>query len=280
MDPNGIDKYIHPLAPLPTSLVPGGKLKDRIRCVLFDIYGTLFISASGDIAATRQRSPRRHQIERLFAEFGITERPPKVLAEFHRTIEARHEELRRQGIDCPEVEIDRIWQQVLKQDDTRTIRQFALEFELIVNPVYPMPGLENMLSACRCHKVLMGLISNAQFYTPYLFRWFLNAEPTELGFDPELIFFSYRFAVAKPSPRLFETAAQKLTERALRPSCVLYLGNDMLNDIYPADMVGFQTALFAGDKRSLRLRSDDVRCKDLAADLVITDLKQLMRYLG
>ena len=57
------------------------------------------------------------------------------------------------------------------------------------------------------------------------------------------------------------------------------LGNDMLNDIYPARNVGFQTALFAGDKRSLRLRTEDPRCRDLTSDLVVTDLGQLIQLI-
>jgi putative hydrolase of the HAD superfamily len=78
---------------------------------------------------------------------------------------------------------------------------------------------------------------------------------------------------------LFQTAAQKLKERGILPPHVLYIGNDMLNDIYPAKATGFQTALFAGDRRSLRLRADDPRCKHLNADLVITDLDQLIPHL-
>jgi putative hydrolase of the HAD superfamily len=100
-----------------------------------------------------------------------------------------------------------------------------------------------------------------------------------LGFDPSLIFYSYRFEVAKPSPVLFGKAAETLKAKGIQPSDVLYLGNDMLNDIYPAKASGFQTALFAGDKRSLRLRADDSRCKKLTPDLVITDLIQLIRHL-
>jgi putative hydrolase of the HAD superfamily len=53
----------------------------------------------------------------------------------------------------------------------------------------------------------------------------------------------------------------------------------MLNDMLPAYAEGFQTALFAGDKRSLRLREDDPRCKNLSPDLVITDLRQLVKQV-
>jgi putative hydrolase of the HAD superfamily len=125
----------------------------------------------------------------------------------------------------------------------------------------------------------MGIISNAQFYTPYLFKWFLDFAPEDLGFDPELVFYSYEFERAKPSAALFAMAAQKLRDKGLAPSSVLYLGNDMLNDIFPAKNSGFQTALFAGDKRSLRLRTDDPRCRSLKPDLVVTDLGQLINII-
>jgi putative hydrolase of the HAD superfamily len=50
----------------------------------------------------------------------------------------------------------------------------------------------------------------------------------------------------------------------------------MLNDIYPAKMVGFKAGLFAGDARSLRLRENHPKCQNLFADLVITDLVQIL----
>jgi putative hydrolase of the HAD superfamily len=109
-----------------------------------------------------------------------------------------------------------------------------------------------------------------------MFQWFFDADMQDLGFDKDLLIYSYRFEMAKPSTVLFEMAAEKLKERQIAPLSVLYLGNDMLNDIYPAKLVGFQTALFAGDRRSLRLRDDQACCKNLKADLVVTDLGQLI----
>jgi putative hydrolase of the HAD superfamily len=279
IEKKSVQRYIHHLTPLPTSLEPAGALKKKIKCVLFDIYGTLFISGSGDISLAGKKSSEIEEINQLLTKYTIHKSPQTLLNEFYRAIKTRHEELRNRGVDFPEINIDRIWMKVLQKDDTDIVRQFAVEFELIVNSVYPMPNLEKMLSACRDRNILMGIISNAQFYTPYLFEWFLNSDLNDLGFDPDLVFYSYRFEVAKPSPVLFRIAAEKLEAKGIPPSCVLYLGNDMLNDIYPAKGIGFQTALFAGDKRSLRLRSDDPRCKNLSADLVITDLSQLIRCI-
>jgi len=112
-----------------------------------------------------------------------------------------------------------------------------------------------------------------------MFSLFLGADIEELGFCSDLIFLSYRFGFAKPSLFLFNKAVEKLKRRKIKHSSVLFVGNDMLNDIYPAKQVGFNTALFAGDSRSLRLRSDDPRCDTLSADIVIDDLKQILDYI-
>ena len=273
-------KYIRRLTPLPTSLTPTGRLKGAVRCMLFDIYGTLFISESGDISLVEQDPTQLGSIENLLGKYEIHKSVRTLLDELHGAIQSRHAELHNMGIDFPEVRIDQVWQQVLQINAQATVRQFALEFELITNPVYPMPNLANLLSACRQKKIPMGIISNAQFYTAYLFDWFLFSGLEDLGFCPELIFFSYKFEIAKPSAALFKMAAEKLKEKEIPPASTIYIGNDMLNDILPAKTAGFQTVLFAGDRRSLRLRSDNPRCRHLKPDLVVTDLAQLIQLVN
>jgi len=274
-----IKKYLHPMKPLPTSTPARGNLKEKIECILFDIYGTLFISGSGDISLALENSPVQDHIKQLLNKYAISKTPGRIIEKFFDSIETRHRVLRNKGVDHPEVIIEQIWRQALEIDNQTIIRKFAVEFELIANPVSPMPHLESMLSACQQKDMLMGIISNAQFYTPFLFSWFLNSEIEDLGFDPGLLFYSYQYEVAKPSPALFKMAAEKLCSKGIQPPSVLYVGNDMLNDIYPANAIGFQTALFAGDQRSLRLRTDDPRCVDLKPDLVLTDLGQLLKHI-
>jgi putative hydrolase of the HAD superfamily len=276
---NLISKYIKPLLPRPSSLHRSGNLEDKIQCILFDIYGTLFVSGSGDIGLAKRESYKSKKLESLLNTFGIQQTPPKVLNRFFATIDTTHQNLKKKGVDFPEVEIDRVWMRVLKTDDLDMVRAFAMEFELIVNPVYPMPNLEKTLSTCKDLNVLLGIISNAQFYTPYLFKWFLDSSLEDCGFHPELIFFSYKFGYAKPSFFMFDAAAEQLEKMGMSAHSVLYVGNDLLNDIYPAKMAGFKTALFAGDARSLRLRENDSKCKDLFADIVITDLIQLLDHI-
>ena len=267
------------MSPLPTSMTPGGDLDAKIRCVLFDIYGTLFISGSGDISLARKTSSTSRKLEQLVKKYDVGKPAQDLVAELHDAIEIKHRILKDQGIDYPEIKIDEIWQQILGRGNIQRVRQFAIEYELIVNPVYPMPNLEKMLAACRQQNLAMGIISNAQFYTPLLFEWFLGDRMENLGFDPELIFLSYRSGCAKPSETLFKMAAAAIEAKGLDTAAALFVGNDMLNDIYPAHQLGFQTALFAGDARSLRLRTDDPRCANLSADLILTDLGQLIEHI-
>ncbi len=274
-----ISKYIKPLYPYTTALQPSGELTTKVKCIMFDVYGTLFVSGSGDIGIAGQKVPQTEQLINLLQKFGIRRSPDALLNDFFAAIDNEHAKLKAKGVDFPEVKIDRIWMHVLNNNNLDHIRAFAAEFELIVNPVYPMPNLKKMLTGCKESNLCMGIVSNAQFYTTFLFDWFLGSNPEDLGFQPDLLFFSYRFGYAKPSTYLFQLAAEKLQNMDIPVHAALYLGNDMLNDIYPAQKAGFQTALFAGDARSLRLREDDPRCINLSPDIIITDLKQLLDHI-
>ncbi len=270
------DRHIHPLSPIPTPVLPDLSKIQRFSAMLFDIYGTLLISGAGEIGFDRRSTGRVDGMGRLLRRYGINNTPDRLADALHRAIERAHDISRQQGIDYPEVDIVRIWQQVLGIDDITRVKNFALEYELIVNPVYPMPGLEELLSACKTQNMPMGIISNAQFYTAYVVERFLGATLEERGLDQRLLFFSWRERHAKPSAFMFNRAKSVLFDMGISAASVLYVGNDMRNDILPATSVGFKTALFAGDRRSLRQRESDDQCIDLVPDLTVTDLRQLI----
>ena len=278
MDDDTVFKeHIHPLEPIPTGETPTGLSRiRRVKGILFDVYGTLLISKSGDRDSHAVSRNQKRVLTGVLRRYGIAGTPENLMDSLRRAIENDHDSRRQKGIDHPEVDIVRIWQNILCTDDTAWVKTFALEYEMVVNPVYPMPGLEDLLSACRGQDLLLGIISNAQFYTPRLLEGLLGASLDMCGFDPQLTFFSYRFGSAKPSCFMFELAAEIFSHRGIPAASVLYMGNDMCNDILPAKTVGFQTALFAGDRRSLRKRPDDACCRHLVPDMVVTDLRQLI----
>jgi putative hydrolase of the HAD superfamily len=101
-----------------------------------------------------------------------------------------------------------------------------------------------------------------------------------LGFYPNLLYWSYENNIAKPALEFYQPAAKVLSNAYdIEEEEVLYVGNDLLNDIYPADQLGFKTALFAGDNRSLKLREEDERTSDLTPDLIFTRFSQLQDCL-
>lgn len=271
--------HIHYLEPIPSLHTAGGRLVKPVRAVLFDIYGTLFISSSGDIGTTPKKFQRAACHEVLGRRHGIEASLEQIGEQLFESIHAAHERKKKAGIVYPEVRIDRVWQRILGWQDQNRIREFALDYEWTVNPSYPMPGLDETLRTIRRRGLVMGIISNAQFFTPFLFKWFLGASPEELGFAPDLTVYSYQCGEAKPSGMLFKRCVNRLNAMGMAPESVVYVGNDILNDIMPADKVGWQTTLFAGDQQSLRLRRDREECRLVRPHLVISDLRQLLDWI-
>ncbi|MFV1966732.1 MAG: HAD family hydrolase [Pirellulaceae bacterium] len=285
-----IHRLSKPLEPLPTETAPRLDTLPGLRAVLFDIYGTLLTSASGDIDASEDRD-RGRALEAAIATVGI--RVPfsgnDAVADLQRVVLRDHEKARTAGIEFPEVDIREIWRDLLEawsrlgyldvEPSSIDIEQLALEYEMRVNPVWPMPDALACLRHLRQNGVLLGLVSNAQFYSSAVLANLFGCSLTDQGFDPDLRFFSYQYRQAKPGTFLYDRAAEALRERGLAPSEAMYVGNDMRNDVLPARHVGFRTALFAGDARSLRLRETDDRARGVDPDLVVTNLLDLIGCL-
>lgn len=279
-----------PLEPLPTDIAPILNKLEGIKAVLFDIYGTLFVSGSGDVGTASAVDTAEALVQALTVSGfkGDLDRAGEIgkgilqseVLEWHAASHAA-------GVDFPEVDISRIWEKViarLRMDgllnhsgiDIEPIRQLALEYECRVNPVWPMPDCKETLLALKERGLTLGIVSNAQFYTPLLFSAFFEETADGIGFDPDCCIWSYKELKAKPSADLFPKVKKYLLRNhGISLDETVYVGNDMLNDIYTASQAGCKTVLFAGDERSLRLRKTDERCIDLEPDAIITSLSQL-----
>ncbi|MBV8314344.1 MAG: HAD family hydrolase, partial [Planctomycetaceae bacterium] len=282
--------HCRPKDPLATDATPVLRPLSGLRAVLFDVYGTLLISTSGSL--DRADSVARAEAVRaaFAAATGASDIPATAAAAaLVRTIQDFHARARAAGIASPEVEIVDVWKHTIARliagdllppaAERIDVCRLALEYEVRTNPVWPMPGLDDCLDQLRDRGVHLGIVSNAQFFTPKMFPALLGRTLEELGFDAELLWFSYRYGRAKPDIWLFEQARAGLSRRGVAASEVLYVGNDVLNDVFPASFVGFRTALFAGDARSFRPRRGDPRVAHVVPDLVITDLSMLSRCL-
>jgi len=279
-----------PLDSIATDVEPVLEELPGIRAVVFDVYGTLICSGVGDISLSEE-GDRDGLLRDLLQAQGFHLKPNEnsdrdLATAFSELIKSDHASSNTRGIEFPEVDIVEIWGKfftrfVAGSVDHERLRGFACEYECRVNPVWPYPGLKETLESLRSRRIPLGIVSNAQFYSPLMIEAFLEASLPELGFDERLLVWSFECRLGKPSVELYEEQAQRLNSaHGIKPHECLYVGNDMLKDIWAAKQAGFRTALFAGDQRSLRLRKDDDRCSNLIPDRTIAALDQLSDILG
>ena len=270
-------EHATPLNPKPGSLAPVLPQLTGIKCVAFDIYGTLIISQSGDIGSEADVD-HSDLLRTILLEAGAKAIPKDPGASFNVLIETAHKAAYAKGIEHPEVDILAIWTKLLALSqappaEQEVLKYFAARYELATNPVWPMPEAKDLLAELKNRGIRMGIVSNAQFYTPPLFEAFFGGTVEELGFDPGLCFYSYQHQQAKPGTWLYQQLRDALAVQEIEPEETLYLGNDALKDVHPAASLGFKTALFAGDQRSLRLREDLPNLR--RPDAVVTALGQI-----
>lgn len=261
---------------------------EGIRAVVFDVYGTLFSSGAGDISLAGEVS-NAQLINETLADNGIfidqDEGDPALDARLHDTIRAHQEKRQSDGVEFPEVEIRSVWKDFLKdinpgleksESASPDIETLVVDYERRVNPIRIMPDLRDLVDFLKNKQLVTSIISNAQFYTPLLFNAYFGKSLNELGFCEECSVWSYKLLEGKPSQILYKRAASNLLDHhGITPEQVLYVGNDMRNDIWPAQAIGFNTALFSGDQLSLRRRDDDPDCKDVVPTIEITRLMQI-----
>lgn len=211
----------------------------KFRAVIFDIYGTLLIASSGGI----KPEPLMDAVLRdVIREFGHAP-PPSPSAELHQAVLAHHAAA---GVAFPEIDLCKLWRKVLGLDDYAEIAPMVHAMENLWHPSRLMPGATQAIQTLSRTGISLGLLSNAQCNA------LASLGPITDFFAPELTILSYQQGIAKPSPELFHTLADRLAGRKISPSETLYIGNDPLHDIVPAGAYGFKTALFTGHPDSLK----------------------------
>lgn len=272
---------LQPLDPLPTTVRAQLPVIPNLRVIAFDVYGTLLTSAAGEIGlGERAEKPFLNTTRRL----GLpTDLAGAVEERYHETIRSMHNRDRSSDRTVPEVEIRDVWRAVTERFlDDRTIHELeripdfwdriAIEHELDANPVWPMPGAVETIESLRASGYRIAIVSNAQFYTPLILTALFGKSPEQLGFTTTI--WSYEIGMAKPDGGVFSRFLEDISP--VPPEAVLYLGNDMRNDVSAAAAYGIRTALFAGDGRSLRLREDDPTISSIRPDAVCTDLRHVL----
>lgn len=253
------------------------------EAVLFDIYGTLLTSRVTTAAA--QASAIADICADVFPDLT-----PPALHHCHVLRDSFYQQLQRslatrQAREQKPTEVDfrNVWAQVLQKELSRgsakhlqQVELFAFLYSIATHRVWPQPDLLATIKGLAERRIPLGVISNAQFYTPIIVSYFLDCElsfntAVIPWFEQRLTFYSFQHGYAKPDDYFFVEAKQQLAELNIDPAETLYVGNDYRNDIDSANRNGLQSVLYAGDTSACRMNHPTAE-----PDFVITKLTQLL----
>lgn len=241
-------------------------LPRRPRAVAIDIYGTLLAAAQSEPGAAGMDET----CPQIGAADGMSARgfPPDMKERLRAIVAADHAASRARGAPWPEVDAVSVFARALGLGDEEAARA-CVAWECGCNPAAPLPGARGFLARCAAAGLPLGIVSNAQFYTPLLIEAAYGAPlfgPGGLGFDPDLAFWSFERLRAKPDPHMFKLLAAELAGRGVDAADACYVGNDALNDCAAAAEAGFMTVLFAGDPPSFKPRLGEAGLRAPPAD--------------
>jgi len=258
-----------------------------MRAVIFDVYGTLVNYWRPGFNSIQEREKTlmeaftelagRFGMEETLAKMNPADAPGKTLSDFyHGLIALNHEKALGKGVEYPEIRIEQIWSVILMMlerngyakerrrvsvdnrefafaDTAGFARCLAYTYNFLSMGRVLYPNVTRALRKLKEDNIVLGILSNAQFYTPIdltlLFRDESGGKVEDFNelFDPDLTFFSYEYGVSKPDNLMFRKLFDALYEYHITPAQTVFVGNDLLIDIAPAKALGMKTAFFCGD---------------------------------
>lgn len=274
--PHASERELHPIE-YPSR---ESELKD-IRAVIFDVYGTLLHYWKPEFEKPEGKAGALFAAFRVTADhFGMSaalvsmnaeESPEKTLHDlYHGLIALNHDKSLNKGITFPEVRIEEVWMVILLMlkrhgydathlnlgNDREVAQCIAFFYNAHALGRRFYPGVVDALKTLKSKNMTLGIVSNAQFYTPMDLTLLIRDQSKgayddylEL-FDPDLVIFSYEIGYAKPNPGIFRKLFDALYEFHILPSQTVFVGNDLVQDIQPAQEAGMKTAFFIGDDQS------------------------------
>jgi len=285
-----------------------------VRAVIVDVYGTM-------VNYWRPGFEERDTREALLVEafsgvvdrFGMGETlsamnpadpPAKTLCDFYNgLLVINRQKSAANGTALPEVRVDEVWSVIslmLKRngyatnvhapwpgDATGFARCLAYTYNFLSMGRELYPGVSDALKKLKGNNIALGILSDAQFYTPIDLTLMLREQSggvivdyNEL-FDTDLTFMSYEYGFVKPSEVLYRRLFDALYEYQITPDQTVVVGNDLVTDIAPAAALGMKTALFCGDDLMVFGKDGDgnVDRNEIIPDIVFYEWEELPERL-
>jgi FMN phosphatase YigB (HAD superfamily) len=275
-----------------------------IKIVLWNAYGTLLAISGGELCFEADDLVMEVALEKTVSEFNMwgamtrkPGQPGEYLGRIYRDELFKYRNRPGGTERYPETAAEDIWETILKkllQKDYKFdtgffgslneySRKIAYFFHSSLQGTACYPEAARSLLWCREEGLIQGLLGNGQCFTAAQIQRGLNIQREGIKLDelipPELRFLSHQLNARKPSERLFLHALSVLKDRGIAPEEVLHVGSRLQLDVAPARKLGMKTALFAGDKLSLKATQEELQARTSRPDALLTRLGQIASVL-
>jgi FMN phosphatase YigB (HAD superfamily) len=280
---------------------PHLKRLPEVRAVIWRIYGTLLKIAGGELYLEHpQKLMMDVALDKTLQEFkmwpAMTRKPGQPAEHlgqiYGRVLDEQKMLPAPPGERFPEVVADKVWEEIIKkllQKDyqwdvnfygslNEFSRKVAYFFHASLQGTECYPGAVEALRHVVQAGLLQGWLDNGQCFTPLQLQRGLQM-PLEDLFASNLRLLSYEYRARKPSEALFRELLGRLDSQGISPREALYVGCSIEQDVMPARRLGLRTALFAGDKNSLRARPEQLKEPTSRPDVLLTELPQIAKVV-
>jgi FMN phosphatase YigB (HAD superfamily) len=277
----------------------------EVRAVSWGIYGTLLAISGGELLFEHpNKFVMDIALDKTLQEFkmwgSMTRKPgqpAEYLGQMYNKVLSDLRLVPSHGEKHPEIAAEQLWEGVLKkllQKDyqfdvgfygslNEYSRKVAYFFHASLQGVACHEGAVAALRHVAATGRRQGCVDNGQVFTTVQLARCLRQEDgaalLDQLVDPALCVLSHQHRARKPSETLFRVLLEQLEPAGISAEQVLHVGCDMDRDIGPAKKLGMRTALFAGDKESLRAKRDQLKDSATRPDVMLTELTQIREVI-
>lgn len=290
----------------PAKATPYLKPLPGIRAVTWSVYGTLLRITDGELLFDHPQELRMQvAMDKTVREFNMwhsmTRKPGEPWRQmynvYRKLLESERMAGARQKGDVREVDVRSLWRMIVGRlqqkeyqydvsqygDEDDLSEKIAYFFHASLQGTEAAPHALQALTAVSEAGLTQTLLGNAQCFTMVqLLRALRDQGPVPppgdlFAFD--CLTLSFQEQVRTPSNSLFMAGLKRLWWAGIEPSQTLHVGCRLADDLAVARSLGMRTALYAGDKTSLRATKREIQDPNLRPDRLLTDLAQIRDVL-
>jgi FMN phosphatase YigB (HAD superfamily) len=295
-----------PPVPSPAKARPHLTPLEDVRCVLWNIYGTLLCIPGGELWFEHKNAfVMGLALEKIIQEFKMWAsmsrhpgQPSEYLHEIYKQVFVEQSHLPGGGERFPEILAENLWAEVVKKLCKKDYK-FDVGFFGSLNEMSKKLAyfFHSSLQGMSCYEgaaaamqhiadkgLSQGLFGDGQCFTHVQLKRGIAAQNPDANTDSLLTeglsFLSCDFRARKPSERFVREVSVRLSREGIAPSQVLHVSSRVALDLLPARKLGMKTALFAGDRESLQATPELLKDPVSRPDVLLTELSQITEVIG